>query len=275
MRWICLLSTRFSEVDMNDYSLKILYSGSDGNAALLTAGGVSVLIDAGRNAKTLCAALTQIRIHPDDISAIFLTHEHRDHVAALDVFLKNHPMPVHTTVASAVKLKRTAKEALLQNLVEHPPLFEVTVGCMTLSSFPTPHDSAGSVGYRISVCGKSSVHTVGYATDLGCVTAAVEKGLLGCEAVVLECNHDVEMLQEGPYPYDLKRRIASQKGHLSNADCASFCTKLAKHGTKRFLLAHLSETNNLPALALGEVQAALAGFHTVVHAADPIHITEL
>jgi phosphoribosyl 1,2-cyclic phosphodiesterase len=103
----------------------------------------------------------------------------------------------------------------------------------------------------------------------------VEQALLGCEAVVLECNHDEEMLMTGPYPADLKRRIASRRGHLSNSDCAAFAARLAASGTKRLLLAHLSETNNLPDLALAEVKAALAGCAVQLRAADPIHITEL
>ncbi|MBQ9801880.1 MAG: MBL fold metallo-hydrolase [Clostridia bacterium] len=260
---------------MANYTLKVLYSGSDGNAALLQTDTVAVLIDAGRNAKTLTAALAASGVTPDMLSAVFLTHEHRDHVAALDVFLKHHKMPVHTTAASAARLRRTASAALLDNLVEHAPLFSETVGELTLTSFPTPHDSAGSVGYRITVQDGQKTHTVGYATDLGAVTGAVEEGLMGCEAVVLECNHDPDMLMTGPYPYDLKRRIASRNGHLSNPDCAAFCVKLAEHGTRRFLLAHLSETNNLPELALGEVTAALAGFDVRVLAADPVSITEL
>ena len=260
---------------MSDYSLKLLYSGSEGNAALLRAGDTAVLIDAGRNAKTLTAALAAEGVSPDALRAIFLTHEHRDHIAALDVFIKHHPVPVHTTVASAERMRRTVGVALLESLVVHTTIFEETVGALTLTSFPTPHDSAGSVGYRITVAGGEKTHTVGYATDLGTVTPAVERGLLGCETVVLECNHDKEMLETGPYPRDLKRRIASRTGHLSNVDCAAFCARLADSGTKRFLLAHLSETNNLPDLALGEVRAALMGFPVQVRAADPISATEL
>lgn len=260
---------------MQSYSLRVLYSGSNGNAALLEAGDTALLIDAGRGAKSLYAALEAAGTSPDAISAIFLTHEHHDHTAALDVFLKQHPIPVHTTTASAKKLGQSARISMRPHLVEHGPLFEVTVGPFTLSSFPTPHDSAGSVGYRITVTTEEGVHVIGYATDLGYVTPEVERGLIGCEAVVLECNHDTEMLKTGPYPYFLKRRIASSRGHLSNSDCAAFCAKLAETGTTRFLLAHLSETNNLPELALSEVCAALAGFPVSVAAADPIHITEL
>ena len=98
---------------------------------------------------------------------------------------------------------------------------------------------------------------------------------MGCDAVVLESNHDEEMLKTGPYPYDLKRRIASRRGHLSNTDCAAFSIRLAANGMKRLLLAHLSETNNLPELALGEVRAALAGTSVHIAAASPTDITEL
>lgn len=260
---------------MKDYTLKILYSGSDGNAALVQSGDTAVLIDAGRNAKALICALRAAAVEPASLSAIFLTHEHRDHTAALDVFLKQYPLPVHTVCACAARLRTTASSSLLANLVEHSPCFEVSIGNITLTSFPTSHDSAGSVGYRITIQTEAATHTVGYATDLGTVTPAVEHGLLGCEAVVIEANHDTEMLQSGPYPYFLKQRIASRFGHLSNADCAILCTKLAQNGTTRFLLAHLSETNNLPDLALGEVGTALAGYAVSLNAADPIAPTEL
>ena len=257
-----------------NYSLKILYSGSAGNAAVLTAGDTAVLIDAGRSARALCTALSTAGVSPDALSAIFITHEHHDHTAALDVFLKHHPIPVHAVSASAEKIASRAGEHLRAALVPHPPLFSETVGDVTFSSFPTSHDSISSVGFRITINGEKP-HTVGYATDLGVVTPAVEQGLLGCEAVVLECNHDEEMLKTGPYPYDLKRRIASRRGHLSNTDCASFSIRLAASGMQRLLLAHLSEINNLPDLALGEVRAALAGTSVCIAAASPTDVTEL
>lgn len=257
------------------YSLKLLYSGSDGNAALLSTDSATILIDAGRTAKALTAALEALSVDPGSITAIFLTHEHRDHTAALNVFLKHHPTPVHTTVASAARLRALGGDALLACLVEHAPLFTEQIGALSVTSFETSHDSAGSVGYRFSLAEGNALHHIGYATDLGVVTPAVEKALTGCEAVVIESNHDEEMLMTGPYPYDLKRRIASRHGHLSNRECAALCARLAAHGTKRFLLAHLSETNNEPALALGEVTAALAGTGAHVAAADPYIITEL
>lgn len=258
-----------------NYSLKVLYSGSTGNAAVLTAGDTAVLIDAGRSAKVLCGALSAAGISPDALSAVFLTHEHSDHTSALEVFLKHHPLPVHVAGASADRLAARAGEHLRAALVPHPPLYCETVGALTFTSFRTSHDSAESVGFRITVADGDTPHTIGYATDLGVVTPAVEEALLGCEAVVLECNHDTEMLMTGPYPYDLKRRVASRQGHLSNIDCAAFSVRLAAGGMKRLLLAHLSETNNLPDLALGEVRAALAGTSVQIGAASPTDIVEL
>lgn len=257
------------------YSLKVLYSGSTGNAAVLTAGDTAVLIDAGRSARTLCASLQQAGVAPDTLSAVFLTHEHHDHTAALDVFVKHHPMPVHVAGDSAMRLYRRGGEPLRNAMIPHPPLFCEQVGPFTFTSFRTSHDSAESVGYRITVTDGNETHVLGYATDLGIVTPDVEKGLLGCEAVVLECNHDEDMLKSGPYPYDLKRRVASRMGHLSNADCAAFSVRLAANGLKRLLLAHLSETNNLPDLALAEVRSALAGMSVHIAAASPTEITEL
>lgn len=257
-----------------NYSFKMLYSGSTGNAAVLTAGDTAILIDAGRSARALCTALNCASVSPDSLSAIFITHEHHDHTAALDVFLKHHPVPVHAVGASAEKIASRAGEHLRAALVAHPPLFTETVGNVTFSSFPTSHDSMNSVGFRITI-NDEKPHVIGYATDLGIVTPAVEEGLMGCEAVILECNHDEEMLKTGPYPYDLKRRIASRRGHLSNTDCASFSIRLAANGMKRLLLAHLSETNNLPESALGEVRAALAGTSVHIAAASPTDITEL
>ena len=255
------------------YSLKLLYSGSGGNAALLTAGDTAVLIDAGRSARTLSAAIERAGASPDRISAIFLTHEHRDHTAALEVFLKHHPTPVHAAGATADYL--AGNPAIVPHLVPHPPIFCECVGDLTFSSFCTSHDSAQSVGYRIAVRESDHTAAVGYATDLGVITPAVEEALLGCEAVVLESNHDEEMLMTGPYPYYLKKRIASRRGHLSNRECAVFSARLAANGMKRLLLAHLSETNNDEELALGECRAALAGMAVSIRAASPTDIVEL
>lgn len=267
----------------NDCRLCTLYSGSDGNAAYISGGGTAILIDAGKSARALSNALKEIGALPEKgcpekppVDAVFITHEHTDHVSALAVFLKKYRIPVHVTEPSAEKLYRLAGDTPMRDCITvHPPLFTVEVGSMTISSFPTPHDSNMSVGYRISIRSEDAIRTVGYATDLGVVTPAVEKGLLGCEAVVLESNHDENMLLDGPYPYDLKMRIRSRGGHLSNTDAAAFAAHLAANGTHGFLLAHLSKENNLPLLAYEETFAAVADESTVIRVASPDAVTFL
>lgn len=249
-------------------ALTVLYSGSKGNATVLSDGETAVLIDAGRSERALCQALSAAGVAPEELCAVFLTHEHCDHTAALNRLLSRRAMPVYVPEPCAGVLLRTAEPPLAAALVPIPPLFSHRVGGFSVSAFPTLHDSAGSVGYRFTFGEGEKIHTVGYATDLGVVTPEVEKSLLGCECVVIESNYDEEMLTTGPYPPDLKRRIASRHGHLSNTDSAALAAFLAANGTAKFVLAHLSENNNLPELALGEVGAALAGTGAELLAAD-------
>lgn len=235
------------------YSLCALYSGSRGNAVLIRAGGATVLIDAGRSSRALCTALTEAGSSVDALDAIFLTHEHSDHTAALEVLLRRHPIPVHMTEPSAARLLCIPEIAA--NAVVHPPLYTAEVGGLHISSFLTPHDSAACVGYRLGF----AEGEIGYATDIGYLSDSVREGLVGCEAVVLECNHDPDMLACGRYPAELKRRIASRRGHLSNADCAAFAAELAEQGTRALMLAHLSQENNTPELAYAELCGTLGG----------------
>lgn len=244
---------------MVEYSIISLYSGSRGNSVLIESATARILIDAGKSARALCSALSEIGRGIDGIDAIFITHEHADHVSALEVLLKKHRIPVHIVGISAKKLLLKGLSVYGDVICSHPPIFTVEIGDMTVSSFPTPHDSEYSVGYRIEVRSGEEKALIGYATDIGFVSEEVRGGLLGCESVVLECNHDEEMLMNGPYPYDLKLRIRSKRGHLSNVSCAEFASELSASGTKNILLAHLSEENNDPSIAYDEVFGAVAG----------------
>lgn len=235
-----------------------LYSGSRGNAAYLECGGARILIDAGKCAKQLLAALTSVGASIEDIDAILITHEHNDHISALER-PKNIPdIPIHIAGRSAEALRYRHSDYIKNNMVPHPPVYTLEVKDVRVSAFATPHDSAGSVGFRIEWEENGVTHRVGYATDVGYVTDDVLAGLSGCEAVVIEANHDVDMLKNGPYPYQTKLRILSPRGHLSNAACAELAVTLAGSGTRAFLLAHISEKNNDPALAYDEVFSALS-----------------
>ena len=261
---------------MASYRYCTLYSGSGGNAAYLETPSARILIDAGKCTRTLLASLKEIGVEPSTLDAIFITHEHNDHIAALEVLTKKHPIPVHMLYKSALRYRDTQPEALCACLqIKECAPFTVQVGDVTATAFETPHDSRASVGYRFAFPdGERTVH-VGYATDVGHVTETLRAGLAGCEAVVMESNHDVDMLMDGPYPYDLKLRIRGKRGHLSNRECADLAAELAGQGTAYFLLAHLSEENNHPDLAFDETFSALAGYETTLRTASPNAVTML
>ena len=248
-----------------------LYSGSGGNAAYIETDTTAILIDAGKSAKKLCSALLEIGSSISKIDAIFITHDHADHTSALETLTKKHKIPIHITERSAAVFSDARYSTVRENIVCHPPLFEVTVGDITVRSFMTSHDSLMSVGYRFDVSGVS----LGLATDLGYVTDSVREGLFGCSAVILESNHDPEMLRTGPYPRFLKERILSKRGHLSNADSAVFAAELADRGTRSFLLAHLSAENNTPTAAIDEFLSAVADPAVELAVADADAPTEI
>ena len=261
---------------MSAYRLCTLYSGSGGNAAYLETPTARILIDAGKCTRTLVASLKSIGVEPDSLDAIFITHDHNDHVAALEVLAKKHPVPVHILFKSALRYRDTQPEALCKcfAMKEKAP-FTTRVGDVTVTAFETPHDSRASVGYRFEFPDGETVVRVGYATDIGHVTDTLREGLAGCESIVLESNHDVDMLMDGPYPYDLKLRIRGKRGHLSNRECADLAAELAGQGTTHFLLAHLSEENNHPDIAFDETNSALAGCDFTLRIASPNAVTML
>lgn len=260
---------------MKDCRIVTLYSGSGGNSVYISVADTAILIDAGKSARRLCSALREIGSDIDKIQAIFVTHDHADHISALEVLAKKHDIPIHITDVSARVFDRYAPCEIHSRLVRHTPCFSVEVGGLTVSSFPTPHDSLMSVGYRVDFYDGEEKRSLGVATDIGYVTDEIRGGLCGCEAVVLESNHDIDMLETGPYPEVLKRRIRSNRGHLSNADSAQLSSYLASGGTRAFLLAHLSEENNEPTLALEETQRAISDEGVVVSVAAADEPTEL
>lgn len=230
-----------------------LASGSSGNCWLVTADGTSLLIDAGISLRRITAALKGLGLEMGDISGVLITHEHKDHIGALPMLAKYCHIPVYATDGTADAICRDcpAASADLRRIRPGEPLH---FGTLSVCAFRTSHDAAESVGYRIVHEGRGLV----FMTDTGVVTPQAVRAAKGCEAAVLESNHDRQMLQHGPYPYPLKQRIFSPQGHLSNDDCGAFAAWLAGEGTKRFVLAHLSRENNSPRAALETVGAALS-----------------
>ena len=250
---------------MSDYVICTLFSGSSGNCVYIGNENTKILIDAGKSAKAVCSGLESIGVSISDIDAIFITHEHVDHVSALKVLTKKTSLPVYA-VSGCADFLASIPAINGERIVAHEPGSAIEVGDLTVSSFRTSHDSACSVGYKITTV---DGRTFGVATDTGIITRATGNALTGCEAVILECNHDSDMLRNGPYPSYLKSRISSRFGHLSNGDCARFAAYLAENGTKYFLLAHLSRENNLPGLALDTVRQAVPDKDIRIEVASP------
>lgn len=229
-------------------------SGSAGNCGLYVSGDTAILIDLGVSLRKITTALASQGLTPNDLSAVLLTHEHGDHVKGLPMLLKKTRVPVFASRGTAQALEQKEPSCCdRMNIFDAGEDFWVRD--VAIGTFETPHDAADSVGYIL----EHEEIRFGYATDLGFVPRDVADKLRGCEMVVLESNHDPHMLQVGPYPYQLKMRVAGPAGHLSNPDCAVFAADLVKNGTKTLVLAHLSEKNNMPALALQQTMAALRG----------------
>ena len=194
-----------------------LFSGSSGNCTLVRHGDTELLIYAGVSCRAICASLRAVGSAPENISAIFVTHEHIDHVRGLDVFCKSRKIPVHITRPSAGNLPYVAGAALCDCFVMHDILFSENIGDdINICSFVTSHDSACSVGYRIDFA--DTGESFALATDTGYVTDGMRAAMSDVNYCVLEANYDESMLMCGSYPYPLKRRILSSSGHLSNDD---------------------------------------------------------
>lgn len=231
-----------------------LFSGSTGNSTYISSASSGILIDAGASAKALLAAMENSGCNAEKIKAIAVTHEHTDHIKGLKVLLKKTKVPL---IASAKTLKALNDADIIpaDTLIIPTDGKPIEVGDMLLSSFPTSHDCEGSSGYTLTF---PDSRKIAVCTDLGIVTDEVRSAISGSTAILLESNHDIRMLKNGPYPPQLKLRILSERGHLSNGSCAAELPSLLQSGTTRFILGHLSRHNNLPMLAISAARAALS-----------------
>ncbi len=232
-----------------------LFSGSSGNCVFIQHNDEEILVDAGVSYKRICAALNSVGSDISRIKALLVTHEHSDHIKALDVLSKHTDVPIYINSKSAKAFFCPEDELFCGHAVIAEPGETVTFDGLEVNIFPTPHDSMGSVGYHFSF---SDGKRFALATDIGHMTGDILQYLTGCKEIVLESNHDIKMLNNGPYPYLLKKRILSDRGHLSNEACAEIVPRLVENGTKKIILAHLSEENNTPSLAYQTSAEALA-----------------
>lgn len=230
-----------------------LFSGSSGNAIYVGCDEVHLLVDAGVAGARVSQGLTGIGVDPGSLSGILVTHEHVDHIRGIGVLSRKYDLPIFATPGTWAAMDGKIGAVAEKNVRMVDPGVNFFLGPIEIVPFSTPHDAADSVGYAFEL----DTARFSLATDVGCVRDSWMKYVLGADAVLLESNYDPDMLKAGPYPYDLKKRILSRRGHLSNDDAGAAAAELVKAGAKQIVLGHLSKENNFPELALRSTEIAL------------------
>lgn len=238
---------------MDFYSIA---SGSSGNCIYIGTENTSILIDAGISCKRITEALHDIDRSVRDLTAILVTHEHSDHIAGLGVLIRKAQVPVYATSATIRQILRYSPLGNVDEELFHPIDADqpFVIGDMKAEAFHISHDAADPVAYRIESAGKAAA----IATDMGCFNRYTVNHLRDLDVLLIEANHDENMLQAGPYPYPLKRRIMGEKGHLSNSSSAMLLSQVLHDNMKAVYLGHLSKTNNYAQLAYATVITELA-----------------
>lgn len=242
---------------MSGVHFSILASGSKGNAAILDTGSTKLLIDNGLSLRELTKRLAVVGYRPEDLDAVIFSHAHGDHASGLPVLL-NHT--IKRGRAIEVYATNLTASQLEWGRVEHPPLVRFCagrrfmIGDIEVEPFTTPHDCIDPVCFVFSATGKR----IGFSTDLGTIPPAMRRLFVGCQVIVLESNHDTEMLRVAPHPEEVKLRVAGPMGHLSNDQAAEYLSSLGDRCVAgKIVLGHLSEDNNLPDLATWSARRAI------------------
>lgn len=231
-----------------------LYSGSSGNSIFIASEQARILIDAGLPGKKIDDALRSIEQNPDSIDGIFITHEHSDHIKGVGVLSRKYDIPIYANADTWNVMEKNVGKIKEHNIKIMDRRSILQIKDLQIKSFNIPHDAVAAVGYTVHCNGKQASVT----TDFGVYTEEIRDNIKDSQVMLLESNHDVNMLKFGPYPYSLKRRILSEVGHLSNEDCGKALVDILKYGCeKQVFLGHLSGTNNQPDLAYETVVGVL------------------
>lgn len=238
--------------------LCMLASGSSGNAIYIECGGEHLLLDAGLSGREIAKRLAEIGVDPKKIQTLLLSHEHQDHIRGAGVLSRRMDIPIVATAGTWKGSERTVGSIAPKNriIMEGP----FSLGEVDIQPFPLSHDAREPVGFILEAQGIR----LGIATDVGMVNESMLLALQDCHLVILEANHDLELLKMGPYPPHLKERILSPIGHLSNDDAGYAASILVESGVSHIILGHLSETNNHPALAYHTVKNTLESQDIIV-----------
>jgi phosphoribosyl 1,2-cyclic phosphodiesterase len=230
-----------------------LYSGSSGNCIFIGSEHTKILIDAGLSAKRIIAALCSISVNPSELSAILVSHEHSDHTRGVGILSRKFNIPIYANEGTWQGMEREIGPVRVENKQLFSTGAEFVLQDVCIKPFTIPHDANDPVGFNFFI-GNKKVTT---ATDIGHMNMELLNCLLMSDMILLESNHDIEMLRIGPYPWNLKKRILGDHGHLSNEMAGKVVAYMAEKGTKNFLLGHLSRENNFPELAYQTVYNAL------------------
>ena len=232
-----------------------LYSGSSGNSIFVSSGKTNILIDAGLPGKKIDEALKSIDKNPSSIDGIFVTHEHSDHIKGVGILSRKYDIPIYANDKTWSAMESSLGKIKEHNIKIMDRRSIVDIKDLSIKSFVIPHDAVSPVGY--TVC--SGEHKVSVATDFGTYTEEIHNNIKDSKVILLESNHDINMLRMGPYPYNLKLRVLGENGHLSNEDCGNAIVSLIKSDKKKqIMLGHLSGTNNHPDLAYQTVVDVLS-----------------
>ena len=227
-----------------------LGSGSEGNALLVSAGRTQVLMDCGFGLQDTLVRMARLGVSPEELGGIVVTHEHGDHIGGVARLARKFSLPVWLTHGTL----RTQANAFagIAGIREIDPHLAFMIGDIEIIPYSVPHDAAEPVQFVFS----DGLRRLGVLTDTGCSTAHIEQTLNGCDALVLECNHDTEMLMNGDYPYNLKQRVGGRFGHLNNQEAAAILARLDISRLQHLIAAHLSRKNNTPELAVRALSEA-------------------
>jgi phosphoribosyl 1,2-cyclic phosphodiesterase len=230
----------------------VLASGSSGNSVYVASEHTRILIDAGLSAKQVALRLGELGVAPESIAGICVSHEHGDHVSGIRILQQRHGIPVYANAGTLNSIRSMPKsEGIAGRVFQTGSPFEI--GDIDIEPFSVPHDAYEPVGFRLHAAGT----TVGIVTDLGAATSLVRQKLSGCHAIIVESNHDEDLLQEAPRPWSLKQRIRSRQGHLSNLGAARLIAECAADTLEHVFLSHLSSDCNTPDTALRTVASQL------------------